>query len=232
MRVLNPIMKCCVLGIVMLGMPLSALGAHTSLPITTLYSTGVDAGGLVIAPGGGATDPNWAILERADGGTLGPAVVQLNNPAWLPNDTAGTAGSSWISINDDDVPVADGTYRYQTTFDLTGLVESTAAITGTTSPDDLVTGVFLNGVSQGITANDFVLALAFAINSDFIAGVNTLEFVMFNRDGGGTPGVPSPHGLRVELSGTADVIPEPSSFVLSSLALLGLCAVRRRRHGK
>jgi len=98
-----------------------------------------------------------------------------------------------------------------------------------------VTAVLLNGVSQMITGNDFAIELDFSIptGSNFIAGVNTLQFVMFNRAGGGVAGTPSPHGLRVEFtSATATAIPEPSSLLLTALGLLGMAGFRQRRLSK
>jgi hypothetical protein len=87
--------------------------------------------------------------------------------------------------------------------------------------------ILLNGHSTG-NANgaQFVAWTALTINSGFfVAGVNTLDFIVNN--GGG------PTGLRVEISGTADptgtTIPEPVSFVLLGAGLGALGMLRRRK---
>jgi hypothetical protein len=45
----------------------------------------------------------------------------------------------------------------------------------------------------------------FTISSGFVAGVNTLRFVTFNEADITQPNLQNPGGLRVELSGTADL---------------------------
>ena len=109
---------------------------------------------------------------------------------------------------------APGVYTYSTTFDLTGLNPGTASLAFVVAADDALTDVRLNGVSQGITHNSLsAFSGLFTINSDFIAGINTIEFLTFN---GGSH--PTPGGLRVEFSEmSANVVsdvPEPSSIAL------------------
>jgi hypothetical protein len=58
------------------------------------------------------------------------------------------------------------------------------------------------------------------INSGFINGVNTLDFIV-NNDGG-------PTGLRVELSGTSSVAPEPTSLLLIGAGFVCLGLLRRK----
>ena len=109
-------------------------------------------------------------------------------------------------------------------FDLTGLVPGSAMITGRRATDNSGT-MFLNGVNTGNTVSGFTAFTTFSINSGFVAGVNTLEFIVLNL--AGTVG--NPTGLRVELSGTADVVPEPGTVVLLGSGLAGLFAWRMRK---
>ena len=156
-----------------------------------MFNTGVDDYGRLLNPGD--RDSHWTVMTSADESFLTPgfAITQLNNPGWIANGP----DSNFISITTTGRNfVAAGSYVYQTTFDLTGLVPSTAAIVGQFAVDDDVTDVLINGASTGIRGSGFSSFTTFAINSGFIAGVNTLEFVVLND---GTSA--NPHGLRVEM---------------------------------
>lgn len=98
--------------------------------------------------------------------------------------------------------------------------------------DDFLTDVLLNGVSQEI---DYIgletFSDLFTINSGFIAGTNTISFVV---DNGGVSD--SPTGVRVEFSdATADEIeevsdvPEPSSVALLGFGTILLFSRRFRK---
>jgi len=87
--------------------------------------------------------------------------------------------------------------------------------------------ILLNGVSTGNTIPvgfspnySFGAWTPFTIASGFIAGVNTLHFVV-NNDAG-------PTGIRVELTGTADPSPEPASLFLLGAGLVAFGIFRRR----
>ncbi|NQU26150.1 MAG: PEP-CTERM sorting domain-containing protein [Candidatus Nealsonbacteria bacterium] len=187
--------------------------------ITTLFNTGVDENGLVLAPG--TPDPHYELV-----GTR-PATVAKNHPNYIGNDPVAAEGSSWIGpVADLHADVAPGNYVYATSFDLSGLDPDSAEVSIRVAVDNILQDVLLNGASTGIGVADGGfggLSEPLVLDSGFQPGINTLEFVAVNNDGG-----PNPHGFRAELSGTASV-PEPSTFVLALAGLFVLVLLGRRK---
>jgi hypothetical protein len=141
-----------------------------------------------------------------------------------------------------------GSYTYQTTFDLTGFDPNSAQISGFLAADNAVL-VYLNSAppagsnsSRASAASADVLMSvyakggysftpgsfanqSFSITGGFQPGLNTLTFVVFNevQDSG------NPTGLRVAVSGTADLLPTPEPTTAAVFAgLLGAAAYIRR----
>jgi hypothetical protein len=195
---------------------ITALLALAALPVAAASFTINNTGGAA----GGSADPNWLVNGGTAFVTIDGQFPFPGSGPWLVN----SVDSSWISPHADYSDSANydapGPYTYTTTFDLTGLDHNTATFSFVVADDDALIDVLLNGAPQGISYGS-LLAFSglFTISSDFIAGVNTLEFVTAN--GGSSP---NPNGLRVEFSdATADAlsgVPEPSS-----IALLGFGAI-------
>jgi hypothetical protein len=166
----------------------------------------------------GQTDPNYSLISAPTGVPL-TAITTNPNPAWTPN----TATADWISPGSSGGTAwPTGTYDFQTTFSLTGDDPSTAELSGMWATDNSGC-IFLNSVNTGdCTGNaSFGSLTAFSITSGFVAGVNTLDFMVLNS-------APSPVGVIAEVSGTVSsgnptpAVPEPSSLVLAATGLLGL----------
>ena len=148
-------------------------------------------------------------------------------PPWFEN----TATSSWIAPNTAQTVSPAGDYTYSTTFDLTGLVASTAQISGNWAGDNSGVSILLNGSSTGITANagsvNFSGFTGFSIanTANFVSGVNTLAFTINNFDGPGS----NPTGFRAQLMGTADAtaVPEPADMMGTAIAFGSVVLLKR-----
>jgi hypothetical protein len=184
----------------------SATAGIVSIP--GLFATGVDDDGNALSSG--QIDTHYTILETGTN-----AVVVTPSGAWLPNSP--TSMWIWETVSGQPTNV---TRTFRLTFDLAGLDHTTAAIAGTWATDNTGADILINGMSTGNTSGGFNSFANFSVNSGFVAGVNTLDFVVNDF------GVIA--GFHVgSIAGTAMMIPAPgtAAFLLG----FGLIAPRRRR---
>jgi hypothetical protein len=148
-------------------------------PITTLYNTGVDASGAVL-PDGTVGDPHYTLIS-VPGGTTATRIITSASGFPIPPYIGDNTFSRWIGPNNTaDIDGPAGTYVFRTTFDLTGFDFTTANIAGQWSTDNDGRDILINGSSLGYTTSftQFQTGFsAFAVNSGFVAGINTLDFV-------------------------------------------------------
>jgi hypothetical protein len=208
------------------GAALYLSGAANAAPIV-IFNTGVDTGGAVL-PNGTTSDPHYTLTSVPGGST--ETLVRTGETGfpigpWLADD----AVSRWIKPNNEAGPVCnlcsdpEGDYVYETTFDLQGFIASTAVLTGRWSADNRGE-IFVNGSPSGMISPGGENWSSFTITRGFVDGLNLLEFRVQND-----PGQGSPTGLRVEISATADPVPEPASIALLGGGLAGLTLLRRSR---
>jgi hypothetical protein len=177
--------------------------------IGSLYNTGVSDFHTVL-PNGTVGDPHYSLIS-VPGGTTQTLVRTSAGGFPIPPWIGDNALSAWIGPNNgSDLDGPAGDYTYRTTFDLTGLIPGTASISGQWTTDNLGIDILINGVSTGqfiSSPESFRTFTPFTIQSGFVEGVNTIDFVVRNEPFDGR----NPTGLRVEMTGSAAIVPEPAS---------------------
>lgn len=168
--------------------------------IPGIFNTGVKNDGTLDVQGN--PDQHWKLLQSVDPSNPGPNAIIVKNldPSWAKN----TAVSQWIGTRSNaGQSVPKGTYVYRLTFDMTGFVPATAIIKTTFVSDDTLYQVLLNGQVTGannglnntVKSSTKTAVTSFIISKGFQAGINNLDFYLYN--GGGDS------GLRIEVSATA-----------------------------
>lgn len=175
-----------------------------------LHNTGVDGAGTLL--NGGDADSHYDLLINPDNSSPQPFVVYTNAPAfqvWLPND----ATSQWIGPTTNGAGASGSDpYCYRTRFTLP--CTNDVVITGQWAVDNDGTIVLNTNTAAPVAtlaggeSSNFTNWHAFTITNGFVAGQNTLDFWVTNRD--------DSTGLRVELSGTVTCCCDQYPLLLES----------------
>jgi hypothetical protein len=202
------------------------LGGWADAGAISLFNTGVDASGVPLA--GDSDDPHWTIISGPGITSPAPAIVVSNqSPFGL---YAQNSNSRWIWVNASGDAGTNSPYTIRETFALTGENPNTAMISGSWGVDN--TGmILLNGSTPvgtgslallGNTNNNFESFHGFTITGGFVAGVNTLDFVVTDAANPGALNVNS-------LVGTVSSVPEPAASTLMLVGWIGVLAFRLSR---
>jgi hypothetical protein len=213
-----------------------------------LYNTGISDG--TVSQGGWsngapvALDSNWTYQTVSGYVTSDSGSAIISNEAqgyWV--DTYNNGGlSNWITA---DTYFPNGffpgtspgysTVAFSESFTLTAYQAASFNIQGLVAADNDLAGVAVNNILTGITVGNalgngadgssYAQLHAFTIEpGDFVAGVNTITFYVYNAGGYGDP---NPEGLNVQW--TAAYVPEAPSFLLLLVGLTAVTLSARRR---
>ena len=196
----------------------SFAASQASGQILGLYNTGVDDLGQVLPIG--TIDPHYQVSGEASVAYVIPLPTTPGGFPWVP----APAGSAWIGPNPNDPwpndPEGDYHYVLSVTFNLTSAQAASASVSGLWASDNS-TQLYLNGADTGFNTdlNEFSTLASFDVTSGFVVGVNNLDFVVNNAEGGFNGGNPS--GLLVaDMSAQFSPVPEPSTTAMSCLATI------------
>ncbi|WP_036307749.1 PEP-CTERM sorting domain-containing protein [Methylophilus sp. 5] len=203
------------------AMGLASVNAY-AVDIVGLYNTGASFSA-------GAQDTNYALSSTTTTvGSNGYVTANGSFPLagnWLAN----TATSSWLtptaSQGETLDPSVDGLYTWTTTFDLTGYDAASASFNAQFAADNSAI-VYLNGNQIGTSSGFSSWSTFSATAGNFVAGVNTLSFVVTNQ----AQDFGNPTGLRVEfLTSNVATVPEADTYalMLAGFGLMGLVARRK-----
>ncbi|MBC8087859.1 MAG: PEP-CTERM sorting domain-containing protein [Phycisphaerae bacterium] len=184
-----------------------------------LFNTGVNGTGTPLAAG--SVDSHYQTVENG----FSQAFV-VNNAAPYVFD----ANSRYIWQQADGQPT-NVTRTFRTTFTIdAGYNPLTAVLNGRWSTDNTGLDILLNGASSGFSSGGFGAFTAFSFNTGFLAGLNTLDFVVNDFGVISSLAVTDLDGVA-QLTVPTNVVPEPSAVALmgAGLTALGFVAHRRKR---
>lgn len=206
-----------------ISMALLAAVPAGAVTIATLFNTGVDATGN--ATTGNGADLHWTMAGNA--AYNGASNNQFPIGPWM----AETTTSRWLTPTPNAANLYDyydNVYTFSEIFSLAGYDAATAAFSGVFADDNHVDQITLNGVALAGNGGNFTGWTSFdSTGGSFAAGENTLTFVVRNNGTGN--GDQNPAGLRVEIGGIADAVPEAPvwTLLIAGFGMIGF-AMRRR----
>jgi hypothetical protein len=204
---------------------LSLSSAASAIIIPGVYNTGLAAGGGALALGDGQTDAHYTVTSTdAAGVTVGNAALTYYNGAYLQDGPLSRIVNGTGTGNGD----AGTTTTFATTFSLAGFDSMNATLSGQALFDNFGE-IFLNGNQVGGTISSFTSLSPFGTNSNFfLAGLNTLSFVLHNQGG---PEAFQVAGLTVTAAPLVGGVPEPASWALMVMGFGLVGASLRKRSG-
>jgi hypothetical protein len=196
----------------------TTVAAHLTVnqPVPGLFNTGVDDAGAPLDDG--LIDSHYLLITnpqyegQQDTVVEDSTVFPISDGTWLRD----TDTSKWIGPELNTAADAIGIYTYRTVVDLTGRDPKTVVILGGWATDNTGNDILVNGVSTGNAQspgfNAYTPFAIYGTNTAFVAGTNTIDFIVENVAAVGYT------GLRVEIQ-QSNVLPAGSNPGGATLAI-------------
>lgn len=206
------------------GVVLGMASAANAVVVPGVYNTGLGVGGTALPAGDGQVDANYVVTATDGTATIGAHALTYYNPAYLQDGPMSRIVNSTGNGNE-----TGGTFTtFTTTFSLAGYDSANATLSGQALFDNFGE-IFLNGNQVGGTITGFGSLAPFGTNANFfLAGLNTLSFVLHNTGG---PEAFQVAGLTVTAAPLAvGGVPEPVTWglMLVGFGLVGV-SLRNRK---
>lgn len=213
-----------------------------TIPII-IFNTGVQNNGHPLPDG--AVDPHYTLIDSPHQAFLG-STYTLNSATLIPLTnfwTPNTSISKWIApspdaLNETYYGEFGGNYTYRTTFSLPDTfnpLTDTASITGMWASDNSGLAILINGNNTGNSIPygcqygpcSFQVFSPLSITTGFQAGLNTLDFIIWQPGGNYT-------GMHVQMTGSytthdadgdgvPDAIDQCPNSILTPTVIIGGC---------
>ena len=129
-------------------------------------------------------------------------------------------------------------YEYETYFNIDRFDINSVVVSGQMG-SSAASSVYLNGnylfstyPTEGTVTYRDLKDFSFSNSSGFLlSGINKLTFEISNGYPS-QPGFKPPNGLLVSMSGIGNVVPEPSTYILSGIGCLTLLLARKNKGAK
>ncbi len=161
------------------GALLGIASAANAVIVPGVYNTGLGIGGTTLAAGDGQVDANYRVTATDGTATIGANALTYYNPAYLQDGPL----SRIVNSNGNGNETGSTFTTFSTTFSLAGYNATNATISGQVLFDNYGE-IFLNGNQIGPSISGFGSLTPFGTNANFfVAGLNTLSFVLHNTGG-------------------------------------------------
>jgi len=194
----------------------------------------------------GMSDPHW-IVEKVQGSSQfvnGTASKVMNDtvfPVVGAYENEGFSQSKWISFTTDGYCNSDDIFKFTQRFYLDpgsygnlGVPDSSLQLTGQFSSDN-ASEMYLNGNLVGglpyyepIQGYSWQAHQQFDLRSGFVSGWNEISYLVGSASTMGGHEGPVVEWMALRVEGSFEAVPEPATFALIGLGLVGVIKRKKR----
>jgi len=214
-------------GLLLIGVVGNTYAVMVPSEVSGLYNTGVNEYGNVLDPG---EKEQHYIIKSYPSNYISPPSATVMSPAYNYYHPTDNDNAAWIGPSSKPTHELARVYTYTILSNLTGYNPNSAKITGDWAIDNwgevYLNDEFITSRGEDTNYEQFGSLESFTIDSNFVPGINTLQFVVHNWGS-----YSSPTGLLVaNLELTANPVPLPGAIWLMGSACVGIIGMRRKNN--